>query len=183
MTETTPFGEAINDLGDVEAELDRIKDLANAVGASMSNAFRRALTDGRTLRDLLGDIARRFADVVLKAALKPVGAAISQTVGSLFAGLNPTLGGVQRFARGGVINAPTRFASASGAGLAGEAGPEAILPLTRGPDGRLGVSAAGGRPIMVTMNISTPDARSFVAGEAEMGAALLRAVRRGTRAS
>lgn len=43
------------------------------------------------------------------------------------------------FARGGVVNRPTVFPFARGIGLMGEAGPEAILPLRRGRDGRLGV--------------------------------------------
>ena len=44
-----------------------------------------------------------------------------------------------------------------------EAGAEAIMPLSRGPDGRLGVRAAGGpgRPVAVTVQVSTPDADSF----------------------
>lgn len=50
-------------------------------------------------------------------------------------------GNVIPFARGGVVNRPTVFPMANGAGLMGEAGPEAIMPLRRGPDGRLGVSA------------------------------------------
>lgn len=44
---------------------------------------------------------------------------------------------------GGVYNSPQVFAFAKGAGVFGEAGPEAIMPLTRGPDGSLGVRASG----------------------------------------
>jgi phage-related minor tail protein len=43
-----------------------------------------------------------------------------------------------------IVNQPTLFAFARGAGLMGEAGPEAIMPLRRGPDGRLGVGAPAG---------------------------------------
>lgn len=43
-----------------------------------------------------------------------------------------------------VVNQPTFFPFANGIGLMGEAGPEAIMPLRRGADGRLGVSAPGG---------------------------------------
>ncbi|HGX9009423.1 TPA: phage tail tape measure protein, partial [Escherichia coli] len=43
---------------------------------------------------------------------------------------------------GTVVNRPTFFAFAKGAGVMGEAGPEAILPLRRGADGKLGVVAA-----------------------------------------
>jgi len=45
---------------------------------------------------------------------------------------------------GQVVSSPTTFAFAKGAGLMGEAGPEAILPLRRGSDGRLGITAGGG---------------------------------------
>ncbi|WP_246692034.1 hypothetical protein [Methylobacterium sp. WL1] len=67
-------------------------------------------------------------------------------------------GQVQPFAAGGVVAAPTYFPMANGTGLMGEAGPEAILSLNRGPDGRLGVAAGGGaaRPVSVTVNIATP---------------------------
>jgi hypothetical protein len=43
-----------------------------------------------------------------------------------------------------VVDKPTPFAFAKGAGLMGEAGPEAIMPLTRAPDGSLGVRSTGG---------------------------------------
>lgn len=45
---------------------------------------------------------------------------------------------------GGVYDSPQMFAFAKGAGIFAEAGPEAILPLHRGPDGSLGVMAATG---------------------------------------
>lgn len=45
---------------------------------------------------------------------------------------------------GGVYNSPQLFAFAKGSGVFGEAGPEAIMPLKRGPDGSLGVQAGGG---------------------------------------
>jgi lambda family phage tail tape measure protein len=44
----------------------------------------------------------------------------------------------------GVYDSPQMFAFANGAGIFGEAGPEAIMPLTRGPDGKLGVQSSGG---------------------------------------
>lgn len=43
-----------------------------------------------------------------------------------------------------VVSSPTLFRFANGIGLMGEAGAEAIMPLKRGPDGRLGVQASGG---------------------------------------
>jgi lambda family phage tail tape measure protein len=56
--------------------------------------------------------------------------------------------GIAKFANGGIVNGPTLFPFADGGamqmGLMGEAGPEAIMPLQRGPDGALGVRAAMG---------------------------------------
>ncbi len=62
---------------------------------------------------------------------------------------------IDTFARGGIVDRPTLFKFAQGGamrdGLMGEAGPEAILPLTRGPGGRLGVASGGGGGNAVTV--------------------------------
>lgn len=177
------FGSDLRDeLGDVSVELGRIGDLADGVARSISSAFRGALTDGKSFRSVLGDIAKSFADIALKAAIKPLGALVGGLVENLFAATNPALGGVTPFAKGGVIASPSYFPLGSGLGLAGEAGPEAIMPLSRGADGRLGV-AGGGGGVHVTFNVTASDARSFATSEAEISAMLLRAVRRGTRGS
>lgn len=70
-------------------------------------------------------------------------------IGSIFSGLFAdgaafNNGNVIPFARGGVVSKPTMFPMARGMGVMGERGPEGILPLRRGPDGRLGVSMHGG---------------------------------------
>lgn len=64
-------------------------------------------------------------------------------------------GNVIPFARGGIVDRPTLFPMANGAGLMGEAGPEAVMPLRRGPDGRLGVQAAGGSSVTVHLGGNT----------------------------
>jgi phage-related minor tail protein len=91
-------------------------------------------------------------------------------------------GMVMPFAKGGVVGAPAYFPLGRGLGLMGERGAEAVMPLARGPDGRLGVQAGGGgRSASITVNISTPDAESFRRSEAQVSAALARAVARGQR--
>ena len=65
-------------------------------------------------------------------------------------------GGVQKFATGGIVMNPTYFGMSSGMGLMGEAGPEAIMPLTRTKSGHLGVKASsdsGARPIVIRTEI------------------------------
>jgi phage-related minor tail protein len=75
--------------------------------------------------------------------------------GNAFAG-----GHLIPFANGGVVSSPTMFPMAQGMGLMGEAGPEAIMPLQRGVDGKLGVRAQGGGQDAVVINQSiTIDAR------------------------
>jgi phage-related minor tail protein len=98
---------------------------------------------------------------------------------SLFSGkLSPIL----PFAAGGVIGAPTYFPLASGGlGLAGEAGPEAIMPLSRGPDGRLGIAGGATQGGNITVQISTPDPGSFRRSEAYITGQIARAVARGQR--
>ncbi len=67
--------------------------------------------------------------------------------------------GLVRFAAGGVVNGATPFTFGGGQrGEMGEAGPEGILPLKRGRDGKLGVTASGGgRPVFnTTINVSGP---------------------------
>ncbi|MFN3764495.1 MAG: phage tail tape measure protein, partial [Aliihoeflea sp.] len=83
--------------------------------------------------------------------------------------------------QGGVVSAPTLFPMARGAGLMGEAGAEAILPLQRSADGRLGVAASGGRSVNVVFNVTAADATSFRKSEAQITGMLARAVSRGTR--
>ncbi len=174
-----PFGDSLSGLDDVSAELERIGDLADGVGTALSRAFRGAVLDGRSLQSVLREVARSFADIALKAAFQPIGALASGAIESLFTATNPA---VTPFAKGGVLQSPTYFPLGQGLGLAGEAGAEAILPLARGADGRLGV-AGGGGAVNVTFNVTATDARSFAASEAEVSAMLLRAVRRGTRGS
>lgn len=169
------------ELSDVNVELGRVRDLAEVTGRSLTSAFRGAVVDGKSLLNVLADVGKAFSDIALRAALKPVGTLISGAVDQLFRATDPALGGgVTAFAKGGVIAAPTYFPEGGGLAVAGEAGPEAIVPLSRGADGRLGL-AGGPSSVNVTFNVTATDARSFAASEAEVSAMLLRAVRRGTR--
>ena len=92
------------------------------------------------------------------------------------------MGAIKPFASGGVIGAPSYFPlTQGGVGLAGEAGPEAIVPLRRGPDGRLGVASGGAPQANVTIQISTPDLDSFRRSENYLTGQIARAVARGQR--
>jgi hypothetical protein len=107
-----------------------------------------------------GAAAIEAAAVKLAAAAAAAGVAPSAD-GAVMSG-----GDMVPFAYGGVVRRATTFPMADGRiGLMGEAGPEAIMPLKRGRDGRLGVSAAGpsttNNITNVTMNVRATDADSF----------------------
>ena len=95
----------------------------------------------------------RLSSMALTMAFKPIAqglmSGLQSAISGAFSGGGPNvqgaMGAIKPFATGGVIGTPTYFPlSNGGVGLAGEAGPEAILPLARGSDGRLGVAASGG---------------------------------------
>jgi lambda family phage tail tape measure protein len=63
-------------------------------------------------------------------------------------------GSVVPFATGGIVTKPTFFPMAKGMGLMGEAGPEAVMPLTRTSSGKLGVQSVGNnQPIQQNIKI------------------------------
>ena len=164
-------------------EMTGLNRLADSFGIRLVNAFAGAAIHGRKLSDVLRSLALSLSQTALTSALRPIG----QMVGGLFGSFigsargNVFAGGrVTPFASGGIVNSPTLFPMRGGTGLMGEAGPEAIMPLARGPDGKLGVRGAG-RSVNVTVNISTPDARSFERSQSQISAMMARAVTRGQR--
>ena len=163
---------------------------ANNFASAMSRAFATSLAGGRQFDDVLKSLTLRLSDLALRMAFRPLERTLASGLDSLFSGLsgiggNVSLtaasGAVKPFASGGVIGSPTYFPLAQGGiGLAGEAGPEAIMPLARGADGRLGVRSEGGNAgASVVINISTPDAESFRRSESYVAGQIARAVARG----
>ncbi|WEK48501.1 MAG: phage tail tape measure protein [Candidatus Kaistia colombiensis] len=177
---TTPIDELsvriTADTSAFTASLEGLARQADGFSGAVSRAFREAVVGGKEFDNILKGLALRFSTIALNAALKP----IESGIGSLLSGLVGSIGGVKPFAKGGVVASPTYFPLSGGLGLMGEAGAEAIMPLSRGPDGRLGVSG-GGAPITVNIAIQTPDAQSFRKSEAHVAATLARAVGRGRR--
>jgi len=179
-------------LDDTRARLNDLNGLAERFGATMTRSFASGIAKGKSLDDILRSVGQKFIDIGLKAGFQPLEGLISSGLGSLTRGLTgafSSFGGaaagapVMPFADGGVIATPSYFPLGRGVGLAGEAGPEAILPLSRGSDGRLGVAASGAASAPVYVTIQTADADSFARSEAQVSAALARAVARGRRAT
>ena len=63
-----------------------------------------------------------------------------------------------KLAKGGIVDRPTMLGTRS---LAGEAGPEAVLPLSRGNNGELGVNVAGMGAVNINFTINAVDARGI----------------------
>jgi tape measure domain-containing protein len=88
--------------------------------------------------------------------------------------------GIQPFAMGGIVNKPTLFKYADGGtgrfGLMGEAGPEAIIPLKRGRDGRLGVAGGGGTSVVVNVDAKGTQVEGNQNQGRQLGAAISAAV-------
>jgi hypothetical protein len=89
-------------------------------------------------------------------------------------------GVVERYASGGIVSQSTAFPMANGIGLMGEAGAEAILPLSRDSKGNLGVKSESS-PVNIVFNISTPNAESFRRSEAQIALSMSRALANGNR--
>ena len=166
--------------------------LSQGFGRSVRRAFDGVVLDGMKLSDALSSVAEGMAQAAYSVAMKPVqeavGGALASTVNGLLGGVFGfaqggafSQGRVMPFAKGRVVSSPTTFPMRGATGLMGEAGPEAILPLARGADGRLGVQAGGGRVVNVVMNVTTPDAAGFARSQGQIAAQVNRALARGSR--
>ena len=170
-----------------------VNSMSRALGGGLRRAFEGVVFDGMRLSDALQNVATSMIDAAYNTAVRPVqnalGSAVANGVNGLLSGILPfqnggaiSQGRVMPFARGGIVNGPTSFPMRGGIGLMGEAGPEAIMPLRRGPDGKLGVAAAGGGgSVHVTMNITSPDVAGFRRSSTQVAAEMQRALARGQR--
>ena len=173
-----------------QSALENLDRLSDRFGSQLTGALKSAAVSGRDLEDVLRRVGLNLAGLALEQGLKP----LQGLAGSLFSGLLGGLPGILPFARGGVpghvapfaaggvVSAPSYFPMGRNLGLMGEAGAEAILPLRRGADGRLGVAASGGgAAVNVVFNVTATDAASFRKSEAQVTGMLARAVSRGAR--
>jgi phage-related minor tail protein len=156
-----------------EDQLNRLRqqqiDLANTIASSMGDAIMSMVDGTKSAEDAFKSMAAEIikelyrvlvVQQMVNAAMgvfgyeqAPSGSYVPKpnANGNAFSG-----GNVIPFASGGVVGSPTYFGMGGGqTGLMGEAGPEAIMPLKRGPDGKLGVSTTGGsQSITVVQNIN-----------------------------
>ncbi len=197
------LGQAAGMAASFDVELQRMRSSLTQTGVDIatlergfSGGLRRAfdgvMFDGMKLSDALRTIGQSMTNAAYSAAVRPVanhfGGLLAGGVGGLVENLFPfenggsfSQGRVTPFANGGVVNRATMFPMRGGVGLMGEAGPEAIMPLARGSDGKLGVRTQGGGAVNVVMNITTPDVQGFQRSQGQIAAQMGRALSRGQR--
>lgn len=174
-----------------ETAMRSASDIGRQFSNSLINAFEGIAVKGKSLGDVLRKLALDLSELAIKAAFKPLEQGVNNLFSSLVSGAATGVGRgggfgaaplVMPFAAGGVIQSPIAFPLGRGiTGIAGERGAEAILPLARGADGRLGVSAGGSSGVNVTFNVVAPDPDSFRRSESQLAAMLVRAVTLGQR--
>lgn len=178
---STPL--ATHDLKAMKALLDQINASGEKVTRTLLNGFGAAAASGKSFNETLATIGVTLAKLALREGTKTLTQGLMNSLGGLFSNAFHGAQPITPFAEGGVVASPAYFSNGAAVGLMGERGAEAIMPLARGADGRLGVVAqgGGGRPVSVTVNIAAQDADSFRRSEAQITGALARAVARGQR--
>ncbi|GAA0784142.1 phage tail tape measure protein [Roseibium denhamense] len=163
----------LEDLAGFQRQMDGLNKSAEAFSRTLAGGLKAAVLDGKSLESVFKRIALSASSRLIDQALAP----LSNLAGQALSGILP-------FAKGGVVSSPALFGLQDGIGLMGEAGAEAIMPLARGADGRLGVRTGqngngAGPPVQIT--VVTRDAESFARSETQVSAMVARAVGRGRR--
>ncbi len=134
---TEDFEEGLDNIMNVGPQLAGVA--VNAIG-SMTDGLIELITTGKAnFKEMAASILKDIAKIMIQAAIAGAIKKMFYADGGVIQGGR----NVKAYATGGVVSGPTMFPMAGGdVGLMGEAGPEAIMPLKRGPGGRLGVEVA-----------------------------------------
>ena len=145
----------------------QIKKATENAFQKMEDALFNFVTTGKMnfsefARSIIDDLTRIAIRQAMLSVLSPIpffGNLLKNEKGNIY-GKN----GIVPFAKGGIVDRPTIFPFSKGIGLMGEAGEEAIMPLRRGPGGRLGVEASGASVGNIVVNVDASG--SSVEGDA-----------------
>jgi tape measure domain-containing protein len=181
--------------------INQVTGAATAIGEAFSKSFMDTITGASTAREGLASFFRNvgnyFLDLAGNIIAKLIEIAVLESLTSVFGGGSAGGSGIlsrlfgfkdggvvkdiQPYAKGGIVDKPTLFRYASGGtgrfGLMGEAGPEAIMPLRRGANGKLGVEASAGvGDIIVNVDASDSAAQGDGRQAQQLGKAIGAAV-------
>ena len=139
--------------------LEKAKQEQEALGASIEASMEKAfmsMVDGTAsvkdaFKTMASEIIKELYRVLVVKKMVSAVTGFFAADGAVLSSGSP----VQAYADGGVVGSPTTFAMSGGkTGLMGEAGPEAIMPLKRGANGKLGVQMEGGATTTVVQNFN-----------------------------
>jgi len=145
------FGKVNGEIQQVSDEFTRMEMLGVNTAHAIAGAFSSWAYDTKqNIGDVAEQFARQMAAMIAQAAVLSLltsafdasGVGFLMRIGSFLSNAHGNVfndGRVEQFAQGGVVYSPTVFPMRNGAGLMGEAGPEAVMPLTRTSGGDLGV--------------------------------------------
>jgi TP901 family phage tail tape measure protein len=158
------YSEYADTLDQLKEKYSNVSEYATQGADAISSIFMAATDGADSALEAVSSLLMKIAEAQLTSAFQDASGSsgLFGMIGSL---LNPTSavanakGGVYSSQSlsaysGSVVSKPTTFAFANGAGLMGEAGPEAIMPLSRGSDGKLGVATSGGNSGGTNMNVT-----------------------------
>jgi hypothetical protein len=139
--------------------------LLDMVVDNLESAFMSVVDGSMSVVDAFKNMLKQiilavYQQEVARPAATAIGGLFNSAIKAIFPSANGNvfLNGshVQAYANGGVVNRATMFPMSGGqTGLMGEAGPEAIMPLKRGKNGKLGVQMEGSsQPVIVNNNFN-----------------------------
>ena len=137
-----------------EAEQKR-KSMMETIEGHIENAFMAMVDGSMSVENAFKSMLR---NIILEVYRQQVADPAANFITSLFSANGNVFSNgshIQAYANGGIVGGPTYFPMSGGkTGLMGEAGPEAIMPLKRGANGRLGVEVSGGQQVVVNNNFN-----------------------------
>lgn len=154
-----PFSESSGMLDGLTSQMGRLENLTEQFGRSLSKSLVQGVVQGKNFEDILQGLGNKLIQLSLSSAFKP----LENAVQGLFFSLTRTASGLVSGAFSGGGNALFSSMGEGGASLF-SAAPRASAP-----------------GVTVNMAVTTPDAASFQRSEAQVSAALARAVARGQR--
>ena len=163
---------------------EQMADMVGNTFDTLGNTLGDFVATGKAnFRDMTVSILQDLSKIFIRMAMMRLVSSFAGG-GGAFADGGAFNNGLQFFASGGVftnqvVSRPTMFAHGGGFGVMGEAGPEAIMPLTRAPNGKLGVATQGGSGVQNNVNISvsisqTGNAESDSKADSEQGRRIAR---------